>query len=321
MNIGIFTHKEADYDALCSVITMTDYLKNRYPNTKIYPIIDTNSTNITPKYDFKLYKKEEVKCNLDYAIILDVLEIDRIYGLELINNVKVKNRYVIDHHESNRKPLEILDDNNYSDYNAAATCQILAKHLIENNYLTEERSYNLFIGMASDTNNFTRCTTEETKEIIKYLNLDSKVMEDICNKLTALTPKQQELLNDIKILDNGNGLSLYLLKKDENFIHEINLLKHPIIESFIAPIDNDEVSCLIIDCKSQIKLKLQKKKDSSFNLLEFATEYCNGGGHDVRCGGKFSKKDYPKEDNFLEFIISKIKEDYKRIKKGRIKKL
>ena len=76
VNIGLFTHKNPDYDAICSTLTLANYLKKELKDkANIYPILDKhdylklNINAILPSYD-------TVDTKLDYAIVLDVNEKD-----------------------------------------------------------------------------------------------------------------------------------------------------------------------------------------------------------------------------------------------------
>ena len=89
IRIGVFTHKNPDYDAIASSLAIASYITDstNKEDIEVIPVIENTELLQEIKSDLKVYTVEEAKkIPLCYAIICDVNEKDRIYGLDLINS-------------------------------------------------------------------------------------------------------------------------------------------------------------------------------------------------------------------------------------------
>ena len=314
INIGLFTHKNCDYDAVASTLTMANYLMDKCKEKiEVIPIMEPHQLDLKMNSKVSNYRIEDCQdLKLDYAIVLDVNETDRVYGMELLKEVPVKNRFLIDHHIGNRQELEIFEENKIVLPTASSTSEIIASRVLPQHEITEELAYNLYIGMASDTAGFTRQVTKETTVTIEKLPLQSNLKEYIINKLLTLTPEQQKLYDAIEEEKSIEGLKIYHLKKEEDFIKDIGILKNYQIEQKIKPSQDDLMSCLIIECGNSIFLKFRKEPTSNIDIVKFA-EHCNGGGHITRCAGKFLNTNYEEVLNYIKKLFIELKNNsYKK---------
>ena len=130
--IGIFTHKGCDLDALCSTESMAKIIEENYSNLEVISIIQDSFLREKIKGNRHFITVEEARdIKLDYILVCDVNEYDRVYGIEIIEKVPKENRYQIDHHDGNRVELEIPQGNKIIQPKAAATCQIITEKLTE----------------------------------------------------------------------------------------------------------------------------------------------------------------------------------------------
>ena len=143
--IGIFTHKGCDLDALCSTESMAKLIEENYPNLEVIAIIQDSFLREKMKGSRKFISLEEARnIQLDYALVCDVNEYDRVYGIQLIETVPIENRYQIDHHDGNRVELEIPNKNKIIEPKAAATCQIITEKITEKQIpISKDMAYNL----------------------------------------------------------------------------------------------------------------------------------------------------------------------------------
>lgn len=293
--VGILAHKGPDYDAVSSTLSLATYLNVvTNSNVRIVSILEKNSLQF--KSDVNL--ASEYAEGLDYVVVLDVNETDRVYGLEYFNSVDKSKRYLFDHHAGNRVELDVLEEQRLVDATASSTCEILGREILKRGTLSEKISSMLYYGMVSDTVGFKRQTTEKTMELCGKLKLSEEKKREIYNQVTGLSFEQKKILQDIKLLDCAiPGLTLYSLKEDESFLEKMFLLKHEKIDEMLIP--KEGMAVLVIDCGSSVHLKIRKSKDSEIDIVAYA-EQCNGGGHKNRTSGRFYDKSY---EDVLTYVV------------------
>lgn len=317
-NIGIFTHRGCDLDALCSTNIIATYLKEKYDNISVFPITEPSWLEDKVSANVKRYKKEELKDKkLDYAIICDVNEKDLVYGLELLEQIAKNNRYQIDHHSKNRVELEVDEDKKIIVPSASATCQIIFELLKELKYpLTNEIATNIFLGIASDTSGLKTGLTKSCEEVIKSLPLTKQEKEELLQKIKTLVPKQKELLNCIEeeynTLPNIKFFKL-LVPSEEGDITP--MLNHEAFNDLTSPTNDYPVTCFIIGCGNNFCIKLKKINECNIDILSIAINN-NGGGHSNRCVGRIYNSTYQE-------VLKKIVNDYQSLLKEqpKVKKL
>lgn len=302
-NVGIFTHKGCDLDALCSTETMAEILETYYSNLKVVPIIESSYLDEKVKGNRKHFSIEEAKnIHLDYALVCDTNEYDRVYGIELFEQVPVEKRYLIDHHTGNRVELEVPDNNKLIDSKAAATCQIIAEKLLEKELdIPSNMAYNLYIGIASDTSEFNYNVTDKTVETILSLPLTSEEKQNAIISMVKLTLKQEYLLSKIETVSVPvEGLKVYKLLEPENSKDTSLLVNHNDFHKKVAPTKENPVSCFIIGIGNDYIIKFKKLGECPINILEIATE-CNGGGHETMCVGRLYNDTF---ENVIATVLS-----------------
>lgn len=309
ISLALFTHKGCDYDAVASLFSLANYFQRIFnSNVKIFPIIEKNDFSSELINEVPIINDiEKIDFVFDYGIVLDVNECDRLYGIELLDNIPISNRFLCDHHIGNRKELEVLDENKWIDSTSSSTSELIARTLILNNDIDFKTSYNLYIGIVSDTAGFTRQTTETTKLVCDMISLDEDKKREILLNIITLTPYQQQLYDEIEeIPSRCSELSFFKLTKTEDFIKDLNLIKNEKVEEKIKPDEGKVMSCLFVECGDYIFIKFRKNANSSIDIISIA-EKCNGGGHNNRCAGRFYQVNFSEVINYVENIYEKEK--------------
>ena len=90
INFAIITHKNCDGDAVMSTLSLAEALPSILNNkkTNVFPIIEKHKLSFEHKSKLKYYTLDEVNdIQIDYIIVCDVNEQDRVYGMDIFNRV------------------------------------------------------------------------------------------------------------------------------------------------------------------------------------------------------------------------------------------
>lgn len=305
--IAIITHKNPDYDALCSSSSLAIHLRKISSENEVYLIVEKNPNIKNLFGNIQYYSLEEVKgINFDSIYVCDVNEEDRTYGAHLISTVPKSHRYLIDHHDKNRKELDIPAENRVIKTTYSSTCEVLTE-MLDRDLLEEETVQNLFMGILSDSACLTRNVSQNTNRMIGKLGLQEKdrltAIERVCN----LSKEQQELYDRIEPLDlQMKGIKGYTLFSEEDIV---SLVKHPRFDDLTKPTIDYPVSIFIIGVQNNFFIKFKKLEGCDIDILAYATA-CNGGGHENRCSGRFYGTTYEEVINILHALLSKSPKQY-----------
>lgn len=152
--ITIYRHTAADPDALGSQFGLKQWISETYPDKKVYALgHDLGSqAHLFPNIDDA--SLEDIKQSL--AIILDTGNAERIDDQRYL---EAAYRLKIDHHIN----VHHYADEEYVIPTASATCEILATLFDERNIvLSKETAKHLYIGLTTDTAQFTTNNTTAT---------------------------------------------------------------------------------------------------------------------------------------------------------------
>lgn len=305
IKVGLFTHRGCDYDAICSTFTLANYINSITDDGTIEAIIVIENSPLIAQVNnnLKIYSIEEVK-DLDYAVICDVFEKDRIYGLEKVLEVPENSRYVVDHHDLNREEIAIPESNKIIFPSASSTCEIIVQLFALLGYsINNNNAKNLYRGIASDTAIFKRSVSENTMKMVDLLNLSEDEKAKIINDLTKMSPLQEELFSKIVIDEHSTDyFKIFSLLEPIEAGDITKYVKHEKFDRFTKPTIETPVTCFIIGCGNNYFLKLKKIPECGIDILTMATN-CNGGGHENRCAGRFYNTTY-------EDVLDKIFKEY-----------
>ena len=282
--IAVITHKNPDYDAICSSSSIAYYLQKESKDNEVYLILEDNKlvNNLCSKINY--YRLDDVKdIDFDSIYICDVNEYDRTYGVELINKIQSTKRFLIDHHDKNRKELDVKLENKLIMPTYSSTCEIIVDKFdiskFENNILK-----NLFMGIISDTAGLTRNVSENTNLMIDKLKIDSNAKKILYDRVCDLTYEQKNLYEQVKTINLGiDNCMIYTLFSDKDITP---LIKHPKFDELTKPTDENPISIFIIGIQDNYFIKFKKTENCDTDILSLAVA-CNGGGHENRCAGRF----------------------------------
>ena len=317
INCAIITHKNCDGDAVMSTLSLVEALPNILNNKKInvFPIIEKHKLPFEHKSKLKYYTLDEVNdIQIDYVIVCDVNERDRVYGIDIFNRVPIENRFLIDHHDKNREELEILPQNKFVNPKACSTCEIISDYLLKGKHkISSNIMYNLYLGMASDTFCFQRSVTSDSLKIANILVSDEHERNNIKENLLQMNLEQKKLYKLIRgdKQFEKDGICMFKLSVPIEMGDITKLLKHPSFDSLTAPTEFCPVSIFIIEIENNYFIKFKKVENCDIDILQLAIA-CNGGGHSNRCAGRFYNSSYGE-------VLQKRMETYKNITKHKIK--
>lgn len=301
-SLVLLTHKSVDYDAVASTLTLANYLRKELDSKVIIiPILEENDFKLISEVPYLTDAHLSDKIEIDYAIVLDTNEPDRINGLDTFYAAPLKNRYLYNHHQSGQFDLEVISENKVINEQASSTCEILGRELHLYGNLTPENSFNIYHGIVADTLGLTRNVTISTQYVIDALALTPALKHQIYENITTMSPEQKIIYDNIKCIHEESNLKMYYLKKDASFLPNMRLLKHETIEKKIAP--SNGLSIFIIDCGSDIYVKMRKSEDCEIDLLKIAKS-CHGAGNELRATGHFSNTNLNDVYTYLENLIA-----------------
>lgn len=273
-SICIFHHERADYDALGSSFALKLYIEENY-NKKVY-IVGNDAAAILNKFPHIEPVSDDIIAN-SLAIILDTANAARIDDNRIhLSPFKIK----IDHHINvdNYADFEIVDDK------AAATCEILAKiFYTEQKDISQECAHYLYLGLLSDTINFTtRNTTSDTlfyaSYIAKFIDNISAISRIIFEKNIDEFKYENFLKSTIKFDDN----IAYVIIDCEYLDYNVSKEQAKEMVYVMANLAGVDIWALFMKMRNGYGVSLRSKEIA---INELAKKY-GGGGHRNACGIK-----------------------------------
>lgn len=164
-NIAIFTHANADGDAIGSAFAFYFFLKGLGKNVDVFC-----KTTLPSQLKFleveELINKKTVTCAYDLAICVDcnTLEMTNIYAQDFL---KCKSSISFDHHPNNPGFADI----NIVEPKLSSTCELIAKVFYETGCkITDRMAELLLTGIVTDSGGFKfSCTSKDTMNIVNRL--------------------------------------------------------------------------------------------------------------------------------------------------------
>ena len=315
IRIGLFTHKNPDYDALCSTLTIANYISKLTNNEdiEVVPVIEPVYILKNLKNKLKIYSLQELNDkNIDYAILCDVNEKDRIYGLDLLESVSIDKRYIIDHHDKNREEVECYSSNKIILPQYSSTSEIIGDLFKKNKIiLSYEDACNLYFGIASDSFEFQRNLSNNLIEVVKYLNLSNTVKREILYTMNDMTELQKELKFKIKEYYNDGNFKILTLLLPNDYGDIMQYLNHREFNNLTLPNNDILATFFIIGSDKNYTVKMKKDKNCCIDLLSFAINN-NGGGHQCCCVARFNNICF---ENVIKKIFNEINYFKKSLRK------
>jgi len=299
-NFLLITHKNFDYDAISSLLSLAfilDYLKKDYI---IY--LDEEISN-----DFLFLPKineisNKIEKDFKNVIFLDCDKKERV-SEKILEEIKNKYLVFIDHHLSNK----FEGHENYVFPEMASTTQII--YYLKNFLSIKDKKLAtlIMLGILGDTN-FLRIEKEDAfyKEIFKIL---INLLEEGANYYFLINKfsfkNWQSFQKSLNFLSKANKIDdiIYLVLKKEEINNE--KIDEKIIANLANQLSEIKEAKIVVVLKekenNKIKISLRSKGDIDVSLL--AKNYFNGGGHKNSAGG-YLEMDL---ESAIEFTLEKLK--------------
>ncbi len=300
--ILIVTHTNPDGDAMGSVTAMKNFLQAKKKESLI--VIPNNYPEflsfLDPDRSIAIYKKDkeyvdEYLMDCDLIIALDFNQLKRIDELESCIGESKAKKVLIDHHPC---PEENQFDLVISTTETSSTCELLYWLLVSveewlnpdnPSALTNATADSLYVGLMTDTNNFSNSVSSSTFKMasgLLALGVDKEKLQHYV--FGGFTESRMRLLgyllqNKMKIL-HEYGAGFIILTKEEQKKFGFNEGDSEGFVNMPLNIRGVSISALFTESDDNIRVSLRSVDDFSVNRL--ARKFFNGGGHERAAGGK-----------------------------------
>jgi len=296
-NIALVCHHNPDGDAIGSMLGFSRYLESLGKSTAMIspsPVQEFLLWMQSSKYII-INETEPGKAvkhirEADLIVMLDLNHIDRTGKLRdhiLSSNAK---KILIDHHPDPEIDVDLL----ISEPEFSSTAELifsLVKELEGDYYLDKEFIEAVYVGMMTDTGNFSFGTFDGDTLRDVALMLDNGLDKDsIVSKvydnfsINRMRLQGFATYKRLVFLEDYSTAYIYLSRADlDRFKH-----KTGDTEGFVnIPLTAKGIimSALFIEKERHIKVSLRSKGDLEVNAI--AAEYFNGGGHKNAAGGRY----------------------------------
>jgi phosphoesterase RecJ-like protein len=297
-SIVIFRHQIPDMDALGSQWGLYTWLKETYPNKKVYVV--GKHVGVKPEL-FKAYDtvSDEIMSQ-SLAIILDTANAARV---DDVRYTLAQYRLKIDHHPFG----ETFADEQIIDEQAASTSELIAQ-LIRDKIHPEILSYQvaqyLYIGIVSDSVHFTTSNTSyKTLSTAAYLAMSPINLSQINEDVFALDRTEFNFSTYIRQHAQMEDCGLVYIIITQAILKEchisVNLAKERINE--LSGIKDFEVWAMFVQQEEDGHLVYNGSlRSKRIQVNDIAMKY-NGGGHKLAA----AVKKLQRED--IESVLSEIR--------------
>lgn len=275
--IAIFTHMNADADALGSVGAFSHCLLEMGKNCDIFL-----SEKPTWKYDFLKLKnvKFELTDKYDLYIALDIADSKRL-GIFCEEFLKQTNTICVDHHIIRN----VVAKNEFVDVNSSSTCEILFDVFKEfNQEINPLIASCLYCGILGDTGGFMFSNTTAKTHLISAKLIECGADINLINKNLFGTHSkfEIELIQKVisRILFFDNIAISYITQKDKHDSDDI--FNSGELVDILRSIENVEVAVLLKQIKGK-NYSVSLRSNNYYDVASFASHF-GGGGHKRAAG-------------------------------------
>ncbi|MFO7755760.1 MAG: DHH family phosphoesterase [Bacteroidales bacterium] len=319
-NIVLISHYNPDGDAIGSMLGMNRYLQWRGKS----PVM-ISPDNIPGFLKWMKGSKSIVIARnthdkaaayirrADLLIMMDFNNIDRTGDLKAVISKSEAKKVLIDHHPGPDVDADmVISEPSYS--STAELIFILIKNIEGEPFIDKEFIEPIYVGMVTDTGNFSYGTFNGDTLRNVALMLDSGLDRDAVSSriydnfsINRLRLQGFALYERLVYLKDSSAAYIYLERDD------LARFKHAVgdTEGFVnLPLSVKDIfiSALFIEKKDHIKVSLRSKGD--FNASQVAVNYFKGGGHRNAAGGRYDGTMKQCRDYFEE-LAAGIKESVK----------
>ena len=288
-NILLSTHINPDGDGLGSQLALTNYLKIKNKNYKIFnpSLVPDDLSYLNDNEKFNLYSKsiheKEIK-NFDLAIILDIGAFHRLGDLanELLNSeIKIIS---IDHHPHKE---EHFFDEFIHDTSVSSTGYLIYEFLKFKNVLNIESGNGLYLAIVTDTGSFSYSNTDaKTHSMASHLIELGVNTVDIHKKVYQSVPYEKlklmgKVLQNINFNLNGK-LAWFIIDQETLKSSNSNIEHLGGFTDTIRSIKGVEVAVMLHEY-SKFKTRINFRSKGNVKIHKLAQRF-GGGGHPFASG-------------------------------------
>ena len=294
--VVVIPHKNPDADALGSALALTHFLKKKGHTVTVI------SPNDYPKFlcwlpgqtEILKFSEKQAECQqhlqkAEVIFTLDFNDLSRIEEMEASVSDAAATFVMIDHHEEPKDYAALT----YSDTKMSSTCEMIFNVLnaLDNSTIDSDMAVCLYTGIMTDTGSFRFPTTSaSTHKVIASLiekgAKNSQIHEKIYDTFSfSRIQLLGKVLSNITKVDELPAVFMTLNQKD---LDQFDFKKGD-TEGFVnygLSIEGIQLAVIMIQNKSEGKIKMSFRSKGSFSVNEFARTFFEGGGHHNAAGGK-----------------------------------
>ncbi len=281
-NIALFAHTRPDPDAYGSLFAMRDACRNLGKNAEVFEI-KTKAGFLDKIFPLEQVREDFKAADYDLAIVLDIRDLSRVDDCFLAELKKMKNILNIDHHEGDKTITSTV----LIDPTAAATCQLIAQFMLENNLnITPDIATYLWAGLIGDTNRFLNNNLSKDVLIIASILFEKgadtqKVYDSMYRTNSFLDIKiRDKFIKNTKYFEGGKvGVTIFSFKDMEKLGIDKNMLDKFV--NSVIEMDGVKASFLCVEISPKnFKVSIRTR---GLNGEKFAKKF-GGGGHICAAG-------------------------------------
>ena len=294
-SIVLACHVNPDGDAIGSVLAMSEFLSVFGHDVKIVVANDfPGFLHWMPGSDAILVFEQQpnaCKAAIAEAECIMMLDFNSLSRSGILHNEIGKTRcprILIDHH---RDPDESQFYCMYSSTCVSSTSEIVTEIILHygKEYLTENISTNLLVGIMTDTGSFAHSIYHpRTFELVSML-VEKSMPYGYVHELVYNTMSENRLRllgfainNRMEVLDEFSTAIIALNKSDlDRFNYQVGDTEG--VVNFPLSMKKIKMAVLVTERQDQIRLSFRSK--GSFSVHELANKHFKGGGHTNAAGG------------------------------------
>ena len=293
--IVLACHVNPDGDAIGSVLAMSEFLRFYGHEVKMVVANDfPEFLHWMPGSEAILVfeqQAEACKTAIAEAECIMILDFNSLSRSGILHNEIGKTRcprVLIDHH---RDPEESMYYCLYSSTCVSSTSEIVTEIILHygKQYLTENISTNLLVGIMTDTGSFAHSIYHpRTFELVSVL-VEKAMPYSYVHEMVYDTMSENRLRllgfainNRMEVLDEYSTAIIALNKSDlDSFNYQTGDTEG--VVNFPLSMSKIKMAVLVTERQDQIRLSFRSK--GSFSVHELANKYFKGGGHTNAAGG------------------------------------
>ncbi len=322
--ILLISHTNPDGDAVGSVTAMCNYLKNKkIDSTIVLPDPYPDYLSFLDKHqDILIFNKErgkviEMTDSADLIIALDFNQLQRVNELEEHILDSGAKRVLIDHHPSPQaEPFHLVISNTA----VSSTSELLYWLMVsleKPDTTTEQRvalplevAESLYVGVMTDTNNFSNSVTGDTFLMASAL-LSAGVDKDMLQNRVfgGFTESRMRLLGHMllnkMVIVTEFGAGYITLSIDEQKRYNFSEGDSEGFVNLPLNIKGVNISALFTQKEDHIRVSLRSVNNFSVNRL--SRLHFNGAGHERAAGGRL----YIPFEEAGDYFVSALKQSFR----------